>query len=222
MAATAEHYAEVLEEVGLDTEATFVVVTGATREEVAEVLGVDLGRRVALGDAFEEDHSAYALLEVAGGVLAAEPTGYADPSLEALRRLSAGGRTAAVARSNVQAHDRFGFARDGRVVLDADEYVFLEDPSTVPAELRPLFDQAWIDLDAEDPAPAVPAAPVAGAEGEEDEGPTGPPDALAVALAMVEQVTGVALTVADLDRLQDVERYWVASLTYEPAQRPGD
>ncbi|MBJ7529254.1 MAG: hypothetical protein JHD04_07005 [Nocardioides sp.] len=220
MAATAEHYAEVLEEVGLDTEATFVVVTGATREEVAEALGVDLGRQVALGDAFEEDHSAYALLEVAGGVLAAEPTGYADPGLDALRRLSAGGRTAAVARSNVQAHDRFGFARDGRVVFDADEYVFLDDPTQVPDDLRPLFDRAWIDLDAEDPVPApAPVAPADVADGEE---PTGPPDALAVALAMVEHVTGVELSVEDLDRLQDVERFWVASLTYEPAQRPAD
>ena len=53
----------------------------------------------------------------------------------------------AVVRHNIQAHLRFGAARDGELVFDDDEYLYVEDPSSVPAELRPLFDLVWVDLD---------------------------------------------------------------------------
>lgn len=54
--------------------------------------------------------------------------------------------------------------------------MYVEDPSIVPAELRQLFDLAWIDLDDED-----------------DFGGDGP-SSFAVALAMIEVVTGLKLS----------------------------
>jgi hypothetical protein len=86
-------------------------------------------------------------------------------------------------RDNIQAHLRFGCARDGVLLFDDDEFTFIDaaDRDRVPGELRPLFDLAWVDLDAE-------------GEEEEDGNP------IAIALAMAEEATGIVLTVEDLER----------------------
>ena len=189
MTATAEQYESVLEEWGGDTESlTVLVVSGASRELVAQVLGVDLATTIDPWDV-GGDAGAYALAEVAGGVLAIELTGYPDPTNESLRLLSADGRRAAVVRDNIQAHVRFGCARDGQLVLGDDEYAFIREPARVPDELRPLFDRVWVDPDGDD----------------DDSGPGW----ITTALAMAEVATGVTLTAADLER--------VSSSTFHPA-----
>lgn len=176
MAATIEYYSELVDET--EPDGTVLVVTGATIDEVADALEadrtgtIDLDRLAGMD---EPTHSAYAFVEVPGGVLAVEDSGYADPPNAALVALSAGGRSVAVVRDNIQAHTRFGCARDGVLLFDADEYTFVADRSGVPAELRPLFDRAWVDLEADD-------------DGDEGEPP------LTVALAMAELVTGIELT----------------------------
>jgi hypothetical protein len=171
----------VLEEAGIDGESlTWLVVTGATREEVAAALSVVLGTPT---DSWMEDGAAWALAELPGGVLALEHSGYADPSNDSLVALSRDGRSVAVARSNIQAHERFGCARDGELVFDDDEWAFIDDPSRVPAELRPLFDTGWID-------PA-----------EEDDADDGGWDGVPVALAMCEVWTGLAFTSEDVRRV---------------------
>lgn len=191
----AAHYAVLLEDAPFDTESlTVLVVAGATRQEVAAALGVDLAADpTEYPEADDEEHSAYALTDLDGGVLAVEHSGYADPSLDALRTLSAGGRSVAVVRDNLQAHTRFGWARDGEVVFDDDEYPYLEDPARVPAELRPLFDTAWVDEDddADDEAHPFP-----------------------VGLAMAELVTGLRLTAEDLQRVADSGYRLAPSLVY--------
>lgn len=113
-------------------------------------------------------------------MLGTEVSGYGDPTLSALRSLSAGGGACAVVRDNVQAQTRFGCARDGEVLFDADEYTWIEDPGVVPAELRPLFDLAWDDSDDDD------ADDDADDEADEDS-----PSPYAVGLAMAEVVTGL-------------------------------
>lgn len=86
-------------------------------------------------------------------------------------------------RDNIQAHCRFGCARDGDLVFDENEYTFLEDRDSVPQEVRALFDLAWVDLTEDDPDP------------QED-------DSTAVGLAMAEVVTGIHLTPADAANLE--------------------
>ena len=109
-------------------------------------------------------------------MLAVETTGYGDPTLAALKALSGKDGAAAVVRHNVQAHLRFGCARNGELLFDDDEYMYVDDPDVVPRELRPLFDLAWDDLE--------------GDEDDDDEGT----DGFAVGLAMAEFVTGIELT----------------------------
>jgi hypothetical protein len=84
---------------------------------------------------------------------------------------------------------RFGCARDGVLLFDDDEYMFIDadERSRVPDELRPLFDLAWIDVAADD-------------QDEEEADPH------AVALAMAELVTGIALSVEDLAQLEELPR----------------
>jgi hypothetical protein len=159
---------------------TVLVVSGATRDEVAAALSVDLSAPAALDEWVDEgvvDKTGWAIIEVSGGVLAIEPSGYGDPTNSALAAMSGGGRSAAVARSNIQAHERFGCARDGQLAFDDDEFNYLEDPSGVPDELRPLFDLAWDDL--------------------EDDEPGGELSGVIVALAMCEAWTGVPITAGD-------------------------
>lgn len=195
MSENLEHYEDLWSDAGMDDESlTCVVVAGASRELVAEALGVDLSTPQDPGDVDDENHSAYAVAEIAGGVVAIENSGYADPSVAALARLSADGRSAAVVRSNIQAHTRFGCASDGVVLFDAHEFTFVDDKDRVPAELRSLFDLAWVDPDDED------------GDGEED--------AMAVGMAMAEVVTGLRVTSDDLQRVWESGFFRVPSLTY--------
>jgi hypothetical protein len=182
--ASAEHYQAVLEDGPYDDESlTILVVTGATQQEVAGTLGVDLAVEPTQWPQAEDTATSdYAFADLDGGVLAIEISGYADPSLETLRVLSRGGRSAAVVRDNIQAHLRFGCARGGEIVFDDGDFLYLEDPERVPSELRALFATVWID-DANDAADGS--------------------DPVAVALAMAEVVTGLNLTVEDLERAAD-------------------
>ncbi|KRF17013.1 hypothetical protein ASG90_06665 [Nocardioides sp. Soil797] len=199
MAASAEYYQHLVEAFS-DTESlTVLVVAGSSPETVAGVLDVDLTAPIGRDGAWDEEGTtAWALLDVPGGVLAVEPTGFGDPTCAALQRLSVGG-AAAVVRHNVLAHLRFGCARDGELLFDDNEYMFVEDPDVVPTELRPLFDLVWTDLEDEDE--------------DEDEF-----NGFDVGLAMGEQVTGIRLTadhVAELDRseyFRAPSQVYVASL----------
>ncbi len=174
MTGTVDYY-ETMLEAFRDTESlTVLVASGVSRDQAVGVLGIDLDRPVDSGWDSGDGYTGWALADIPGGVLAIETTGYGDPSTEALRLLSANG-AAGVVRSNIQAHIRFGCARGSEVLFDDDEYMYVEDPSIVPAELRQLFDLAWIDLDDED-----------------DFGGDGP-SSFAVALAMIEVVTGLKL-----------------------------
>jgi hypothetical protein len=143
----------------------------------------------------DQGFSAYALLDVPGGVVASEWSGYADPTNDAFCRLSQGGRSSAVVRSNIQAHYRFGCARDGALLFDDDEYVFIDDLDRVPSELRGLFELAWDDL-----------------EGDVDDMSETSP--VAVALAMAEVVTGLELTAEHLSDLMSATFYRSPSLIY--------
>jgi hypothetical protein len=180
-----EHYMQVVDEVDVES-VTILVVAGASVVDVRDVItaesGLADGQEVA-----DDERSAYAFFEVDGGVLAVEYTGYAGPSVDALVRLSAGGRSAAVVGSDIQAHDRFGCARDGVLLFDDPEYTYLEadDRSRVPAELRHVFNLAWVDLDEVD-----------------DDGEA---MAFAVGLTMAELVTGIVLTADDLERMWEVQ-----------------
>ncbi|MCR1782824.1 hypothetical protein KVF89_09795 [Nocardioides carbamazepini] len=187
------HYEQVVAAIPDPESITLLVVAGADRAEVAQVLGVDLQAPIEDAWAGELTMTGWALLDVPGGVLGFEPTGYGDPALGALRRLSADGRAAAVARTNIDAIERFGAARGGALVFDDDEYVYIEDPARVPAELRPLFDLVWDDL-----------------EGDLVVGP----DSFAVALAMGEVVTGVVLTAEDIAAVTEAQLYAAPSLVY--------
>lgn len=190
-----DHYAVLLEDGPFDGEAiTVLVAAGATQQEVADALGIDLAADpTEWPEADDEQFSAYALADVPGGVVAVETSGYADPTLAALRRLSAGGRSVAVVRDNIQAHLRFGCARDGEIVFDDDEFMYVDDPTRMPAELRPLFDTVWTDGEHEP---------------DEDVEP------LAVALAMAEVVTGVPLTAEDWQLVADSGYRIVPSRVY--------
>lgn len=126
---------------------TVVMVTGSSRELVAAQLGVDLDVAAEEGWNEEEGQTAWAIQAVPGGVLAMEITGYGDPAGSVLGTLSADGRKAAVMRSNIMAHVRFGCALDGQLVFDDDEFrYYVDDQEAVPDDLRPLFAEA----DAED------------------------------------------------------------------------
>ncbi|NYE35999.1 hypothetical protein F4692_001103 [Nocardioides cavernae] len=199
MSERVEHYTQVTEDV--DTESlTVLVVSGATVADVRSVVAADAG--LADGEVVQDDErSAYVFVEVDGGVLAMEHSGFAGPTVEALTRLSEGGRSAAVVGSDIQAWDRFGCARDGVLLFDDPEYTFLDadDLSRVPDELRPLLDLARVDLDSD--------------EDDDDSAAL----AFAVGLAMAELVTGIHLGADDLLRDWDdrtVEELPVRTLAY--------
>ena len=170
-----EHYRSL----AIGDEST-LVVRGASVQEVVDALG-----GVPLDDVPEDEldsdepiWATYTLTAIEGGVLASEDTGYADPPTSVLVTLSKDGRAAAVVRNNIQAHCRFGCARDGELLFDNDEYPFVTDRDSVPQELRTLFDLAWVGLTGDGLDPQV-------------------DDSTAVALAMAEVCTGIRLTSAD-------------------------
>jgi hypothetical protein len=190
-----EDYRAAFDEAGIDGESlTVVLVAGGSPSEVLAALGADPGV-VGLDELDFEKFSAYAVAEVAGGVVAFEHSGYADPSRSVLAALSELGGAAAVTRSNIQAHERFGCARAGELEFDANEFTFVdeEEKALVPAELRPLFDSAWVDLDADDEDDAS------------DEW---------VGLAMAVLYTGVRITTADLVTARELGYHRVPTLTY--------
>lgn len=166
MAASVEYYDELVDSFGDPESLTLLVVAGTTRDRVARALDVDLHEPVChpLDEDCESDYAAWALVEIDGGVLGVEYTGYGDPTADALRQMSRGGGAAAVVRSNDQAHLRFGWARDDELVVDAHEFPKVDE---VPSELQPLLAQVHLD-DA--------------------------PDGFVVGLAMAEVVTGLELT----------------------------
>jgi Family of unknown function (DUF6461) len=200
MTATPEYYANVVEGF-LDTESlTVLFAAGVSVAEVAAVLDVDLDTSKDLDDVFGDTQAtAWALLDVPGGVVAVEPTGFGDPTRAALVELSRDGRASAVVRNNVLAHLRFGCARDGRLVFDDNEYMYVPDPAAAPEELRPLIDLVWQKIGDEDEEP-----------GPEEEGP----DGLPVALAMAETVTGVAVTSEDVEAIQNARYHPAPTLRY--------
>lgn len=166
MAATVEYYDDLINAIVVPETYSFLVVAGASRDAVARALAVDLHQPVRhpWDDKVEADHSAWALVEIDGGVLGIEYTGCSDPTGEALQTMTRGGAAAAVVQTSDEEHLRFGCARDAEVLFDAQDVRYVDDPATVPSELRPLFDQL---SDA---------------------------DGLALALAMTEVVTGLELT----------------------------
>lgn len=197
MTATPEYYQQVGDAFP-DTEGlTVLTVSGRSRDQVAAALDTDLSKPVDDGWSDDENQTAWAILEVSGGVLAVESTGYGDPTLAALRALSENGGAAAVVRSNIQAHLRFGCARNGELLFDDDEYMYIDDPHVVPEELRPLFDLAWDDLEG-------------GATEEDEEGP----DGFVVGLAMAELITGVEVTSDQVAALYQSGFFAAPSLVY--------
>jgi hypothetical protein len=114
-------------------------------------------------------------------------SGFADPPKRLLAALSQDGAVSAVATDNIEAMTRFGYARDGEIVVDAFEYAFVEDLNEIPAEVRDLAALAWVNPE----GPMVETA-----------------DWSAVALAMSEKVTSVRATPA----VQDVDDWYVVPL----------
>ena len=179
----------MFEDAGIDLESlTVLLVRGGTRAEVIRLLGADEESDGAEWPELEDvDYSAYALADVDGGVVAFEFTGYADPSPRVLAALSALGGAAAVARDNIMAHERFGCARDGELLFDADEFRYADAQAreSVPVDVRPLFDAAC-------------AREASGFVG----------------YAMAAVHTGVAVTADDLRRARQQGYHRVRSLTY--------
>lgn len=201
VAATVEFYAQVLSAFP-DTESlTVLVASGVTPDAVLAGLGADLSSPVE--DAWDTDErsAAWAAVEVPGGVLAVDLTGYGDPPQADLAALSSAG-AAAVVRGNIQAHYRFGCARAGELVFDDDEFIYIDDPDRVPAELRPLFDAAWDDLSDDDDD-----------EDEDDDRA----DPFSTGLAMAELVTAVELTEDHVAAVLESDFFSAPSLRY-----PGD
>ena len=163
----------------LDTESlAIVLVRGGTTASVAAAVGLDL---TSEADEFPGDdlfdRPWLAIGELPDGVVVLEVSGYHEPDAELLATLSGNGRRAAVVRSNIQAHVRFGCAQDGASVFDDDEFAFTANREGVPPELRTLLDLVWVDPDADDD------------DDNDNELPW-----FAAGLAMVENWTGIHLT----------------------------
>ncbi len=192
MAATVEYYDELMDSLGDPESLTVLVVAGASRDCVARALDVDLHEPVGhpWDNKEDSDYAAWALVEIDGGVLGVEYSGYGDPTLAALETMTRDGAAAAVARSNFEAQVRFGCARDAEVLFDAHELRSVEEPDVVPTELRSLFDRVRGD---------------------------GAPDGFAVALAMAEVVTGLELTYDDSLLVNAAQFFKGPSMTYTSA-----
>ena len=164
-----EYYDELMDSLGDPESLTVLVVAGASRDAVARALEVDLHEPVChpWDSKRDSDYAAWALVEIDGGVLGVEYTGYGDPSVDALQAMSRDGAAAAVVRSNIEAHVRFGCARDAELLFDAHELMDVDEPEDAPTELRALLHHDRDD------------------DGSDD---------FAVALAMAEVVTGLELS----------------------------
>jgi hypothetical protein len=191
--ATVDFYEQVVSAFPDAESLSVLVAAGVTREQVLALLNADLDHRVEDAWDFGPRSSAWAAIEVPGGVLAVELSGFGDPSLADLAALSTAG-SAAVVRSNILAHHRFGCARAGEVLFDDNEFTYINDPDRVPEELRPLFDAAWDDLKdgRED-------------QGEDEDGV----DPFATGLAMAELITEIELTRDQVTKVLEAD-YFVA------------
>lgn len=118
-----DYYDELVDAFGDPESLTLLVVAGATRDCVARALEVDLHEPVGhpWDNKYGADFSAWALVEIDGGVLGVEHTGYGEPTAEALREMSRDGCAAAVVRGNTQADLHFGSACDDQVAFDAPD-----------------------------------------------------------------------------------------------------
>ncbi len=183
-----ESYVELVEAIP-DTESlTVLVVAGKSRAQVLEILQIDPDTEVPDGDSDDPEVTGWALANIPGGVLGLEHTGYGDPTLNKLRKLSEDGGAAAVVRNNVMAHLRFGCARDGELLFDDDEFMYTDHPETVPAELRELFDLVYDDFETDDT--------------EHTDEPGEDTNPFAVGLAMSEAITGIRLILDDITTVQ--------------------
>lgn len=191
MATPVEYYDELIDAIVVPETFSFLVVAGASRDTVAHALEVDLHDPVAhpWDDKADTDYSAWALVEIDGGVLGIEYTGCWDPGVDELQSMTLGGAAAAVVRTqDEEQHLRFGCARDAALLFDAPDFRSLDDPELVPTELRSLLDR--ID-DA---------------------------DGLALALAMAEVITGLKLTAQQTMLFQTAQFFRGPSATYgEPS-----
>lgn len=204
MTASVEFYEQVLSAFP-DTESlTIVLASGVTREAVLEALAADGSNPVEDAWDIDEESTAWAVIEVPGGVLAIELSGYGDPSTADLASMSTSGASAVV-RSNIQAHYRFGYARAGELVFDDDEFTYVTDRGRVPSELRPLFDAAWEDRNGDDED--------GDRDGDDGEGAE-PAEPFATALAMAELVTGLEITDADVAAALESQFFAAPSLRY--------
>lgn len=178
----------------MDFESLTVLLVAGPGATVATVRGM-LGLRPDPVDPgfYDEELTSYTVVAIDGGVLALEHSGYGDPSNDVLAALSQGG-TAAVTRSNIQGHVRFGCATQGALDFDSDAFCFIREheKAQVPDRLRSLFDTAWIDLDAEIT--------------DDDPGPVG--------LAMVLLHTGLTPTTGDIERALADDYLQAPSLAY--------
>lgn len=126
MATSANYYDELVDAFGDPESLTLLVVAGATRDCVARALEVDLHEPVShpWDEKHDAGYAAWALVEIDGGVLGVEHTGYGDPTVAALREMASHGHAAAVVRGNPQAELRVGCVRDDEVLFDGatDEF----------------------------------------------------------------------------------------------------
>lgn len=180
-----------------DTESlSILLAAGVSRDQVVRSLDVDLGEVIEDGWSEDEDRTAWAVLEILGGVLAVELGGYGDPSRSMLRALSDMGRASAVARSNIQAHYRFGCARNGNLVFDENEYLYVESSEVVPDEVKPIFELARVSWNADGPLPADAEYP------------------LLIGLAMAERFTGLSVEPAHVTNVYDSGFFAAPNLVY--------
>ncbi|MFI6323697.1 DUF6461 domain-containing protein [Nonomuraea sp. NPDC050556] len=155
--------------------ATFV--RGLTPAEVFARLGIFADPEAEVEDFADEGGITAAAVE--GGTILVEPNGYACTLDAVARRLSVGTVTAAVFL-NVNAHQQFVYAADGRVVTwfetDGPDARTGSDPDRLLAEMVEL------------------GMPVEDTDPDEDWG-----DPILMALALAERVTGVRLTPQSID-----------------------
>ena len=196
MTGTVEFYEQVLSAFPDAESLTVVTVAGMTREQVLAQLGADLSGPVQDGWEDDEESTAWAAVDVPGGVVAVELTGYGDPSCDDLAALSREGASAVV-RGNIQGHYRFGCAQAGELLWNDDEFVYVSDRSAVPAQIRSLFDAAWVGLD----------------DGDDEADP------LSTGLAMAEVVTDVTVDAEQVTDLLASGFFRAASMRYSPAER---
>jgi hypothetical protein len=118
-----DYYDELVDSFGDPESLTLLVVAGATRERVARALDVDLHEPVGhpWDNKYGADFSAWALVEIDGGVLGIEHSGYGEPSADALREMARDGCAAAVVRGTAETDLSFGSACDDEVSFEAPD-----------------------------------------------------------------------------------------------------